>query len=499
MVTKLKRGELRPGLSSSRSNNHQVRIITIVAIVLIAALIFLVIPRGGIGAGKAVQQTTPGEFVTVSDDPNKGIKFAHTIYFADPDDALNLEVFMKTDLVVNQVDYEVTVAPSGIVVTPKGCDADPNLNCGTIAHITGMTPLDRSASDPVWIVGGGLGVTGTNLKVFTIPFQVDGANVGDEVAITLGNVFLRDPNDATIKHGPLTATATVNVVAFCTDADGDGYGATNTELRACPTPNQGDCTDTPAGIDPDPNDAIAGIAGNLINPGRSEQCNGVDDDCDGQTDEGQSGGVNTNTRGVCWGTQVCQGAKGFVDSYRVPVADVQAVGLTPITFTDPDGTAHNQQELYNANTDACDFYDNDCDGTINEDEPNCDIGGGIVSKVPGNIYIDYDNAGNAVPEQQRLDPNDIALVEQMMAVIDDELNCGALTQPPCFRDLGGISTWICESGIFYQHYPDPNNDGNIADAITEKYSPFAETITTETATLDLTAVPPTLAVTCAEE
>ncbi len=60
--------------------------------------------------------------------------------------------------------------------------------------------------------------------------------------------------------------------AACIDADGDGYGAN------CPS-------------GPDCNDGSSGI-----HPGVVEACNGVDDDCDGQTDEGNAcaSGVETH-------------------------------------------------------------------------------------------------------------------------------------------------------------------------------------------------------------
>ncbi|MFM7201069.1 MAG: MopE-related protein, partial [Myxococcota bacterium] len=63
------------------------------------------------------------------------------------------------------------------------------------------------------------------------------------------------------------------------DADGDGFGATNQELRACNHPSGyakvgGDCDDSNP----------------QIKPSAPEQCNGIDDDCDGTIDDG-SGNV----------------------------------------------------------------------------------------------------------------------------------------------------------------------------------------------------------------
>jgi hypothetical protein len=57
------------------------------------------------------------------------------------------------------------------------------------------------------------------------------------------------------------------------DADGDGWGDTSTSTTACSQPSfyvadGTDCDDTDA----------------TVNPGASEACNGVDDDCDGTVD-----------------------------------------------------------------------------------------------------------------------------------------------------------------------------------------------------------------------
>jgi hypothetical protein len=65
---------------------------------------------------------------------------------------------------------------------------------------------------------------------------------------------------------------------FYADIDGDGYGNPNSSVSACTQPegyviNKIDCND-------DPN-----TGGAAIHPGAIEICNGVDDDCDGLTDE----------------------------------------------------------------------------------------------------------------------------------------------------------------------------------------------------------------------
>jgi len=83
-------------------------------------------------------------------------------------------------------------------------------------------------------------------------------------------------------------------IPYFLDGDGDGFGLTEKSKCLCgpigtySAPLPGDC-----------NDALV-----LVNPEQWEVCNGVDDDCDGQTDEGEEGDM-------C--PQVANGLAGCVD------------------------------------------------------------------------------------------------------------------------------------------------------------------------------------------
>src|SRR5438132_5704829 len=64
-------------------------------------------------------------------------------------------------------------------------------------------------------------------------------------------------------------------LTFYADADGDGYGNANVTTLACSAPsgyvsNSTDCNDANA----------------AVHPGATEVCNGIDDNCNGQIDEG---------------------------------------------------------------------------------------------------------------------------------------------------------------------------------------------------------------------
>jgi len=123
------------------------------------------------------------------------------------------------------------------------------------------------------------------------------------------------------------------------DLDGDGY-----------TVDDGDCDDADANVSPD---AV-------------ETCNGIDDDCDGDVDEGLLVTFYADSDGDEYGDaddaqEACEQPNGYVEDDS--------------DCDDTDGMAHPGAE------EICDNIDNDCDMEVDEDEV-CDSADGCV------YYID---------------------------------------------------------------------------------------------------------------
>jgi len=117
---------------------------------------------------------------------------------------------------------------------------------------------------------------------------------------------------------------------------------------------------------------------------RAEVCNGEDDDCDGETDEG----------GVCSGEACC-----FDDVCEGVCADAR---------TGDDGTCLAPAGY---GRDVCDGLDNDCDGTTDEDDPgagaDCDTGRPGICRPGQRVCVDGRLACDAIREAVDETCNDI--------------------------------------------------------------------------------------------
>ena len=131
------------------------------------------------------------------------------------------------------------------------------------------------------------------------------------------------------------------VLAWYRDQDGDAYGLTSQEVLACGPPsghvlNAGDCDD----------------ANPAFHPGATELCDGADNDCDFQVDEGlPSRAWYRDEDGDGHGT-----ADDVLNQCGRPAGYVANAG----DCSDVNASIHPGAE------EVCDTFDNNCDGQMNE-------------------------------------------------------------------------------------------------------------------------------------
>jgi hypothetical protein len=126
------------------------------------------------------------------------------------------------------------------------------------------------------------------------------------------------------------------LVDFWLDADGDGWGESSSALQACSPPSgyaaqPGDCDDA------DP----------AVHPGAEETCNGMDDDCDGETDDSFVTTWYRDDDGDGWGV-----TEHAVEGCAQPSGHVGQAG----DCDDADPAVNPGAE------EVCDLDDDDCDG-----------------------------------------------------------------------------------------------------------------------------------------
>ncbi len=207
---------------------------------------------------------------------------------------------------------------------------------------------------------------------------------------------------------------------YYADTDNDGYGDANNFTQACTSPSGYVVDDT----DCDDNEAAA-------NPGATEVCDGIDNNCDGNVDEGLANTYYADTDNDGYGdannsTQACTAPSGYVSDN-----------------TDCDDTDLN---INSGATEICDGIDNNCDGNVDEGLANT-----YYADTDNDGYGDANNSTQActVPSGYVVDDTDCD---------DTDLNIN----PGAIEVCDGIDNNCdgnTDEGVTNTYYADTDNDG----------------------------------------
>lgn len=224
---------------------------------------------------------------------------------------------------------------------------------------------------------------------------------------------------------------------FYLDGDGDTYGDPNNSITACAAPpgyvgNSGDCDDS----------------NSTINPDATEVCDGVDNDCDTETDDGVLTTFFFDNDG---------------DGYGNPSNETEACSL-PSGYVENDDDCDDDNASVNPDaTEVCDGVDNNCSGQADEGNvcppPICYNGHSYVLTTTAKNWTDAE-----IEAQSRrghlVTINDAA--EQ--AFLESAFLTGDLATRPVWIGLNDLSNegnfvWASGEPVTYTNWQpgDPNN------------------------------------------
>ena len=195
-------------------------------------------------------------------------------------------------------------------------------------------------------------------------------------------VTINDANGCTASSASVT-TNTIPLQTYYRDLDGDTYGDLGNTIQDCSPPagyvsNSTDCNDYDI----------------ALHPGATELCNGIDDNCDSQVDEGVLSTFYADADGDGYGdltvtTQACSAPIGYVSN-----------------STDCDD---NNNAVHPGATEICNGIDDNCDGQIDEGCGSytwyADTDGDTYGD-PGNFIVNYNPTPPAGYVADNTDCND---------------------------------------------------------------------------------------------
>ncbi len=228
-------------------------------------------------------------------------------------------------------------------------DLPAGIYTGTITDVNGCTVLANAEvvlePDLIWYAdadGDGFGNPSLSQLQCEVPF----AYVGNNDDCNDNNMLIYPGTDEICNNTDDNCNGQIDegleLIAYYPDNDNDGFGDNNSlpNYSCNPVPgavwNNLDCDDSTGGI----------------NPAATETCNGLDDNCDGQVDEGVSAQI--------WYAD--NDGDGFGDPFVSQIDCSQPVGYVPNDGDCDDSTGG----INPAATEVCNGVDDNCDGQIDE-------------------------------------------------------------------------------------------------------------------------------------
>ncbi|MFM7200804.1 MAG: MopE-related protein [Myxococcota bacterium] len=258
------------------------------------------------------------------------------------DDDLDNDCDGKTDENLNTTDDD----GDGYSEATGDCDdANPSRSPGVTESCNGLDDdCDGSIDENVKLTfykdqdKDGYGAASLTTEACTAPsgYVANNTDCDDNNA----SVYPSATESCNLKDDDCDGSVDENVrTLYYRDADGDTYGVSSTVIEACSVQPgyaaiAGDCDDTRASV----------------NPGATETCNSIDDDCDGLTDDG----VTTTFY-----------RDGDSDGYG-STTTVSACGAPPGYVTKGGDCDDTRANVYPGANESCDTLDNDCDGSTDE-------------------------------------------------------------------------------------------------------------------------------------
>ncbi|MBM4391011.1 MAG: putative metal-binding motif-containing protein [Deltaproteobacteria bacterium] len=223
--------------------------------------------------------------------------------------------------------------PGGTSLLAGDCDdADAAYNPGA---------LEEDCTDPSdYNCDGAVGYADADGDGYAACEECDDGNAANNPAATETCDGADNDCDGTVDEDDAS-----DALTWYADADGDGHGDDTSTTEACSAPSgyladNTDCDDTNADV----------------SPAEVDLCNGIDDDCDGTADEDDASDALT------WY------ADADADGFGNAGSSVKACARPGGYVSDSDDCDDTSADVSPGEIEVCNNIDDDCDGTVDEDD-----------------------------------------------------------------------------------------------------------------------------------